>query len=181
MTDWDIQPRGSACTACRKAFADNEAYHTLLSLTGEGYLRRDLCGACFTGTARDGVISYWQGEYRPPPPPAPEPIQKQTAETLLKSLCASNDPTQSGARYILAVMLERKRILLHRDTVRQGDGSELLVYEHKATGESYTLPDPHLRLDQLEDVQRQVSELLGPSAAPPGPLPANEERVSGNL
>lgn len=177
MTDWDIQPRGSVCTTCQKTFGDKQPYHTLLSFGAEGYARRDLCAECVTGANRDGVLSYWQGEYKSPPPPPPEPIQKETAETLLKKLCESNDPAQSGARYILAVMLERKRLLIHRDTVRQEDGAELLVYEHKATGESYTLPDPHLRLDQLEEVQRQVAELLSPAATPhPDPLPAQGER-----
>jgi len=60
-------------------------------------------------------------------------------------------------------MLERKRILKHRDTTTDDAGNELLVYEHAGTGESFTVPDPHLRLDQLEEVQKHVAELLSPS------------------
>ena len=164
MTEWDIQSRADACTSCRRPFADKEAYHTLLSMGATGYTRRDLCGACFTSAARDGVISYWQGEYKLPPPPPPEAIQKETAETLLRKLVESTDPAHAAARYILAVMLERKRILKHRDTVREESGTELLVYEHARTGESFTLPDPHLRLDQLAQVQQEVAALLRPSS-----------------
>jgi len=76
---------------------------------------------------------------------------------------ASSDPSHAAARFILAVMLERKKILKHRDTVREESGAELLVYEHAGSGESFTIPDPHLRLDQLEQVQAEVSELLEPS------------------
>ena len=161
MTEWDIQPRASACTACNQAFADKQTYHTLLSFGPGGYVRRDLCAACVAGASRDGVISHWQAEYKVPAPPPPEPIQKDTAETLLRKLVESNDPAQSGPRYIVAVMLERKRILKPRSEA----GSDVLVYEHAQTGESFTLPDPHLRLDQLEEVQRQVAELLQPAAA----------------
>jgi hypothetical protein len=164
MTEWDIQSRADACTGCRRPFADKEAYHTLLSLDGAGYARRDLCGGCFAGATRDGVISYWQGEYKVPPPPPPEAIQKETAETLLRKLVESTDPSHAAARYILAVMLERKRILKHRDTVHEENGGELLVYEHGRTGESFTLPDPHLRLDQLAHVQEEVAALLHPGA-----------------
>jgi hypothetical protein len=158
MTEWDIQPRAASCSACGQAFADKQAYHTLLSLAEAGYQRRDLCAKCFT--SREGAISYWQGEYKMPAPPPPEPIQKDTAETLLRKLVESSDPGHAASRYILAVMLERKRILKHRDTV-----NDVLVYEHAATGESFTVTDPHLRLDQLEEVQRQVAELLQPAAA----------------
>jgi hypothetical protein len=164
MTEWDIQSRADACTACQRPFADKEAYHTLLSVDGAAYARRDLCGVCFTSIPRDAVISYWQGEYKLPPTPPPEAIQKETAETLLRKLVESTDPSHEAARYILAVMLERKRILKHRDTVHGENGTDLLVYEHARTGESFTLPDPHLRLDQLAHVQEEVAALLQPTA-----------------
>jgi hypothetical protein len=115
-------------------------------------------------------LSYWQGEYKVPAPPPPEPIQKETAETLLRKLVESTDPNHTAARYILAVMLERKKILKHRDTVADDNGRELLVYEHAGTGESFTVPDPHLRLDQLAEVQQQVAELLTGNKQPPVPV-----------
>ena|SRR5579871_161982 len=164
MTEWDIQSRGDACAACQRAFVDKESYHTLLGLDGAGYVRRDLCAACFSTAVRDGVISYWQGEYKLPPSPAPEPIQKETAETLLRKLVESSETSHAATRYILAVMLERKRILKHRDTVHEDSGGEILVYEHARTGESFTIPDPHLRLDQLVQVQEEVAALLHPAA-----------------
>ena len=163
MTDWDIRPRGDACTACQRPFADREDYHTLLRLDTSGYQRRDLCGSCYAQAPRDGDLSYWQGEYKVPPPPSAEPIQKETAETLLRKLVESSDPAHAAARYILAVMLERKRILKHRDTVQEENGPELLVYEHAHTGESFTIPDPHLRLDQLARVQDEITAVLHPT------------------
>ena len=163
MTEWDIQPRASVCTGCRLPFADKQAYHTLLALTAEGYLRRDLCAACHPPAERPGVLSYWQGEFKMPAPPPPEAIQKENAESLLRKLVESTDPSHAPARYILAVMLERKRLLKHRDTVTDAQGHELLIYEHAVSGESFTVPDPHLRLDQLAEVQEHVAELLAPS------------------
>jgi len=161
MTEWDIQPRSSACAACQTPFAEKQTYHTLLGPSGDGYLRRDLCPACYAGASREAVVSSWQWEYRLPPPPPPEPIQKDTAETLLRKLVESSDPNHTAARYILAVMLERKKILRHRDTVQGEHGNEVLVYEHVQSGESFTVPDPRLRLDQLGEVQQHVAELLG--------------------
>ncbi len=183
MTEWDIQSRSHACSACGQPFADKAVYHTVLRFGADGYQRQDLCAACFGIAGREGSISYWQGEYKSPPAPVPEPIQKETAETLLRKLIESADPSQAAARYILAVMLERKRILRHRDTVREDDGTERLVYEHAKTGESFTIPDPHLRLDQLAEVQQQVGQLLSPPPATAGtevsaPAVSDESAVS---
>jgi hypothetical protein len=35
-----------------------------------------------------------------------------------------------------------------------------LIYEHGATGDVFIVPDPQLRLDQLESVQNEVANLL---------------------
>ena len=165
MTEWDIQSRADTCTGCQRPFVDKEAYQTLLSMDAAGYTRRDLCAACFAGAPRDGVISYWQGEYKLPPPPPPEAIQKETAETLLRKLVESTDPSHASTRYILAVMLERKRILKHRDTVHEEDGAELLVYEHAPHGGiASRCPIRICGWINLAQVQQEVSALLHPSA-----------------
>ena len=68
--------------------------------------------------------------------------------------------------YILALMLERKRLL--RQTAAQTDPASdqrILFYEHVKTGETFVVLDPGLKLDQLDAVQREVGELLRPAQA----------------
>ena len=178
MNDWNIQSRAHACEACGKPFADQEAYHTLLSEAKSELLRSDICTGCwekqFNEGARDrkGFISYWQGIYEAPPP-AVDAIQKDTAETLLRKLIEQNEPRYAPAGYILAVMLERKRILKVKEQVIR-DGRRTFIYEQPGTGDVFTIADPNLRLDQLEEVQRAVAELLEHGLNPPAPLPESQ-------
>lgn len=165
MTEWNIQPRSRVCGKCSVPFADKATYHALLYFGSEGYQRLDLCEACFDVQARETAECYWQGEYKLPPPPAPEPIQRDVAEVLLRRLLENDAAEMAGARYILAVMLERKRVLKHQDTVRRPDGTEWLAYEHTKSGESFLILDPKLRLDQLDEVREQVMQLLAHPAA----------------
>jgi hypothetical protein len=153
------------CNGCQKPFADKEDYHTALSLTPEGYRRRDVCQACWNAAERANAVSYWQGTFQVPPPPKPEALKKEDAESLLRKFIDSKDPGHANARYILAIMLERKRTLKHRDTT-ETDGQKILIYEHVRTGETFLVPDPRLRLDQLEAVQAEVVALLAPPPAP---------------
>jgi hypothetical protein len=47
------------------------------------------------------------------------------------------------------------------------------IYEHVRTGEVFIIPDPQLRLDQVEELQAQVAGLLGaPAPAPAQALPS---------
>jgi hypothetical protein len=164
MNEWNIQSRAPACEACQLPFADKQPYHTLL-LDETPLLRRsDICEPCWQkqtaadARSRAGFISHWQGIFEVPPPVV-DAIHKETAETVLRKLIQQNDPRYAPAAYILAVMLERKRILKVKEQL-QRDGQRIFVYEQPKTGDIFTIADPNLRLDQLEQVQRDVAQLL---------------------
>jgi hypothetical protein len=166
MNEWNIQSRSHGCQACHALFVDAQAYHTILFDEKHEFKRLDVCDACWKtqysegANDRKGFISYWQGVYHAPPAAAPDPIQKENAETLLRKLIELNDPQNTAATYILAVMLERKRILKVKDQVQSQEGGRIFVYEQPRTGDIFTIPDPNLQLNQLQQVQHDVARLL---------------------
>jgi hypothetical protein len=184
MIDWNIQSRASACQACSRPFADRAPYHTLLFDQKQGYERLDVCEACWTtqfslgASDRKGFVSQWQGEFTAPPAVQPDPIQKETAETLLRELIELNDPAYAATGYILAVMLERKRVFKVKGQTQQA-GRRVLIYEHARTGEAFAVPDPGLQLNQLDTVQRDVARLLEHGLQPPAAPPAAVEASNG--
>jgi len=174
MIDWNFHSRAHACQACAVPFQDRQPYHTLLFDQKSEYVRLDVCDACWQkqysqgANDRRGFISHWQGVYEVPPAVAVDPIQKETAETLLRKLIELNDPQYRAASFILAVMLERKRLLKVKAQTTEG-GQRVFIYEHPKSGDVFTIPDPNLQLNQLEDVQRQVGHLLEHGFAPVEP------------
>jgi hypothetical protein len=165
MTDWNIHARAHACQACGQPFVDQTAYYTLLFQQRHHLERLDVCENCWSSqysqgaTDRKGFISFWQGVFTVPPPPAPEPIQRENAEGLLRRLCADGRQEYTAVRYILAVMLERKRVLKIKAQNQQED-QRVFIYEHARNGDLFTIVDPGLQLSQLEAVQHQVTHLL---------------------
>ncbi len=114
------------------------------------------------------------------PPQGAEALRKETAESLLRELMETEDPSKRNVIFILAVMLERRRLLVEKEVQIQPDGVKIRVYEHKQTGESFVVPDPQLKLAEIESVQREVMELLG--IRPPGTksAPRMPRRQNGN-
>jgi hypothetical protein len=164
MNEWNIQSRGHACQSCTRTFADGETYHTILCDEKKDFLRIDVCTKCWgeqysDASERQNFVSHWQGEYEAPPPAPVDPIQKENAETLLRKLTELNDPRYAAASFILAVMLERKRLLKVKEQIRS-EGKRIFIYEQPKTGDVFTIPDPNLQLNQLEEVQRDVAQLL---------------------
>ena len=170
MNEWNIQSRAHACEACQQSFADQQVYHTLLFDAGPELRRSDVCEACWQKQSAEtasqkGLISRWQGTYEAPAPVV-EAIQKENAETLLKKLIELNDPRYIPAGFILAVMLERKRILKVKEQIVH-EGRRTIIYEQPKTGEVLTITDPDLHLNQLEQVQHDVAHLLEHGLNPP--------------
>jgi hypothetical protein len=182
--EWSIQSRSERCTQTGDPFTDGQIFYTLLFDEKAGLRREDLSVDAFKARPEDAPkpAYFWRSKFEPPPPKAPEALGKQTAEDLLRAYMAEQSPQLTNARYILALMLERKRILKEVES-RNADGQLTRIYEHSKTGEIFLIPDPQLRLDQVASIQMEVAELLGappptppqtPTDHPPSPEPSPE-------
>jgi hypothetical protein len=177
-TEWNIRTCADQCATCQKKFADRENLTSRLRFGPDGYLREDYCSACWPAQAAgsSAEVSAWSAAWLAPEKKNAEPLKKETAESLLRELMETDDPTRRNVIFILAVMLERRRILVEKEVQMQPDGLKIRVYEHKQTGESFVVPDPQLRLKEIETVQIEVMEMLG-IPPPPGKGRAPEKTV----
>ncbi len=160
-SDWNIKPRSDECVSSGEGFNDGVLVFSRLLFTEDGYTREDYSESQWTDELRDSSVSVWKGMFRTPPPKPEEAIKKESAESLLRKLIETDDEENRNVIYILAVMLERKRILAERDVHKRDDGVTLRVYEHKKSSEVFLIPDPELKLAELEAVQEDVVMRLG--------------------
>jgi len=158
--EWPIKHRADACARTGRSFRAGEQFYTLLFREGDGFRREDLSEEAWAQRNENiRPFSFWKTRYEPPPAAPPEALAKESAEELLRRLLAQNDPASANACYVLAVMLERKRVLKQVKT-EHAEERPVLVYEHAKSGDVFIVPDARLRLDELEHVQQEVSELL---------------------
>ncbi|MCX6965527.1 MAG: hypothetical protein NTW41_09290 [Verrucomicrobia bacterium] len=161
QADWEIKSRAHQCSRTGREFAEGEFFYTILVREGEGFLREDMSEEAWNERNENiQPFSFWRSKYEPPAPPPAEPLPRDDAEGLLRRLIQENDPAYSNVRYILALMLERKRVIRPLES----SDDDMLVYEHLATGETFVLANPKLSFERIPEVQREVSALLDPSA-----------------
>ena len=176
--DWSIESRSHTCSATGRAFAVDESFYTLLYVDGAVFRREDLSDEAFKAR-NDNVqpFSFWRTKYEAPVPTHTDTVSKQTAEDLLRAYMEDSAPGLDNARFILALMLERKRILKEREVKYAPDGTLTRIYEHAKTGEVFLIADPQLHLTQVADIQAQVADQLGGPPAhktPAGQTPPND-------
>lgn len=180
---WSIRNRAIQCAQSGRPFCEGEAFHTAIyfdEATGD-YLRRDVAlDAWEQELQQRRPLAYWRSQFSPQIVEAkPEVTSKESAMSLLSRFTQEDESHTENARYILALMLERKRILTPTAT-KEIEGRKMLFYENRKTGEVFVIRDPELRLDELEDLQEEVAMLLGfhaptaPQAQPPAQEAAPE-------
>ena len=158
-SEWAIKHRADSCAVTQRPFVPGEYFYTLLYHGADGYRREDLSEDAWQNRNENiRPFSFWKSRFEPLPPKPPEPLAKENAEQLFRRLMASNSPP-ANACYVLAAMLERKRVLKQVNTEETPEG-RVLIYEQGSTGDVFIVPDPQLHLDELENVQNEVAELL---------------------
>ena len=160
--EWNIRSRGHVCSICGNPLVDRAPVISVLHELADGYERLDCHPECWKAAPRTWEpFSLWEGIYSAPPSTdKKEPLKKETADELLRHLISLDDPAMKNVVYVLAVMLERSKILVERDAKVQKDGTIIRIYEHRRTGESFIVLDPRIRLENLADVQTEVVALL---------------------
>jgi hypothetical protein len=171
---WHVRSRGRECASTQRPFIDGETIVTALFPDPEssGYLRRDFCvdGWATHKESGEAPFSFWRTLYTAAPSnEAALAAEKLSAEEILQRLVEEDEDHTENARFILAVMLERQKLLRETDNQRTPTGI-VRVYEHRKTGEVFIVKDPDIPLSQVEAVQNEVFILLennGRSPAPP--------------
>jgi hypothetical protein len=162
---WNIRTRSHHCAVSNRAFVDGERHYTAIYFDPSegGFSRRDVSVECWQQEITERTpFSHWRAIYEKNlPQERPEVVSKESAMGLLQRLVEEGNPYTENARYILAVMLERRKQIAHTATKDDEQGNKILFYENKKTGELLIIRDPELRLDELKTVQDEVATLLG--------------------
>jgi hypothetical protein len=162
--EWSIKHRADSCAVTQRPFAPGEYFYTLLYRDADGYRREDLSEEAWLNRNENiRPFSFWKSRYEPLPAKPAESMPKEDAEQLFRRLMGSDSPP-ANACYVLAAMLERKRVLKQVKTESRDGGRRVLIYEQASTGDVFIVPDPQLRLDELQNVQNEVAALLRDAA-----------------
>jgi hypothetical protein len=178
---WSIKSRAHICAVTEKHFTDGESFYTALFPDPESsdYLRKDFSAEVWENRSEEDEtpFSFWSSIYHAPVKDEKVEVTDESPEDLLRRLIEEDLEHTENARYILAIMLERKKLLVEADTQPIATGI-IRIYEHRKTGDVFIVKDPNIPLSEVESVQDQVSTLLENGGREPVVEP--EEQDSGD-
>ncbi|MFT4639562.1 MAG: hypothetical protein ACI8T1_002887 [Verrucomicrobiales bacterium] len=161
---WKLASRKHACSHTEEPFQEGQPFYTAIFLDEENgeFRREDYSEPAWDELHEDfQPFSFWRSLYEPPSADLKkkDAVDKEDAEEALKRMISENDPATEKTRYLLALMLERKKILQQIDS-QEKDGVRLIIYKRRKTEEIFIVPDPGLELDEVPRIQAEVLAMM---------------------
>jgi hypothetical protein len=159
MTDYQIQPNTRRCVTSGRELRPGESYFSVLVDEAGRLVRHDYSKEAWHGPP-EGAFSFWQGKVQPPGKPRRPPIDDDLLLDCFTRLEESVDPGKLGFRYVLALLLlRRKRLKLEGSALEAG--RDVLTLRCARTGARHAVIDPGLSESELESMQEDVFGALG--------------------
>ena len=146
-----------ACSRCGRDFSPEDEYLSALFEEGEGFHRLDYCAGCWQGPPT-GSFAHWRGRVPAKEERPPRFVDDGELVELFARLGGTVEPRQAAFRYLLGVLLVRKRVL--RLVRSGGGGGEGMVVEEPGGAARYEVAFPVLTASELATVSAQMGAVL---------------------
>ena len=178
--EWKIAKCGATCCACKAALESGRPYFSVLVQNPEGLARLDYCEGCFEARRPQEVYYFWKAAN---PVAADDGARRRKivvdVEYVLeffKRLEGEQDSQRLGFRFILALMLARKKMLVFEEKKKDAEGREMQIFREKRGGLAHRVYEPVLTEAEIGVLSAELGQLLG--LAPPAGKKAPGTEVS---
>jgi hypothetical protein len=159
MTEYQIQPPTLRCARTGRELKTGESYYSVLRETPQGFAREDYALEAWQGPP-ENAIGFWRATVAAAATAkGPPPIDNAVIAQFFEHLAGEEDATKQNFRFILALLLLRRKVLKLAGQMSQA-GRDILVLRATATGQEHRVVDPGLTEEQLARVQAEVSRIL---------------------
>jgi hypothetical protein len=159
MIEYQIQPNTRRCASTGRELQPGERYFTALSEEGDGFVRQDYCAEAWQGPP-PAAFSFWTGRVAAPSEQPKPRFDDDLLEECFQRLEGQTDPGRINFRYVVALLLIRRKRFRFDRTVFEA-GVEKLEVTNAKTGDKHLVVNPQLTAEQMNQVQDEVFQVLG--------------------
>jgi len=158
MDEWEVSKPLGQCSGSGKKIKYGEEYFATLVETEEGLQRRDFC-VDYWQEEKPDVFCYWKTKLPSPDQKKQVFVDDDMLMAFFERLEQEREQEKINFRFVLALILMRKRHLKYDSSEMQADKEiwRLRVVGGKETAE---VINPHLDEEQIEQLSSQIGQIL---------------------
>jgi hypothetical protein len=154
--DVEIAPCTRRCAVGGRALAPGENYYSALHIEHGAPVRRDYAADAWPGPP-DGAVAWWQAQVADGDPSRARLAPQDVLLDLFAAL--AGEPAEAEFRYVLGLLLMRRRLVKLHESRSDGAG-ETLVLDCTRREEHFELRVAAPTAENAAEVERRLCELL---------------------
>lgn len=162
MLDFEVQRCTRRCAKTNRELAPGEDIHSVLISDGSDVRRQDFCVEAWEGPPEE-AIGHWKS--RMPDANAKKANWAPNDVMLHFFQQLQEQPEKQDIRYILALLMVRRRIVRLEESETDDAGGEMLVVFCPRNDTEYRVPVINPSLERASQIQDELAELLCVDAA----------------
>jgi hypothetical protein len=156
LLDFEVRSCSRCCAETGKTLQPGEVYFSVLELQEAETIRRDFCAEAWQKPSQDN-LGWWRSRV---PVKDEKPRLAPTDIMLNLFIALAGQPADSQFRYLLGLLLIRRRVLKREDSRRNDSDQEVLTLFASRRDERYELIVDEPDQGQAEHIQQRMIELL---------------------
>jgi hypothetical protein len=161
MEEWEIDKPVGQCYGTGRKIEYGEEYFGALVETEQGLQRRDFCTDYWQSQKPD-VFCFWKTKLPHPDQKKQKFVDDEMLMAFFDRLAKETEQERVNFRFVLALILMRKRRLKYDSTMSEGDKEiwRLRIVGDKSAERRIDVVNPHLDEQQIEQLSSQIGEIL---------------------
>ena len=155
--EWDIGNTALVCASCGKSFGEGQPIFSVLCDEPEGMARRDYCSDCRPPVG--DALGFWHTRIPARDDPVKRFVDDEVIMDLFRRLEGHSDPRKRNFRYVLSLLLMRKKTLKFVEFKRADDGDRLLLSD-RVSDATHVVMDPNLTEEEIRQVTDEIGQIL---------------------
>lgn len=156
LLDFDVQSCSRSCSETGKALASGEVYFSVLVLQETETIRRDFSAEAWSEPTEEN-LGWWRSRI---PMQAAKPKLAPT-EVMLNLFAGLAEQTEEQQfRYVLGLLLIRRRVLKREEATRNEEGQEVITLFASKRDQRFEMIVDEPNSEQSQEIQQRMIELL---------------------
>jgi len=158
MTEYEISKTRGQCSVSGRVFAENESFYTVLLETPQGYERRDIAPECWSGPP-EGAVCHFKARLPEKSQPRKTIVDDAVLVDFFRRLEKAEDEHKLRFRFVLSLVLLRKRLLKYERTDRTAAGE---FWEMRLTRDKtvHRVFHPSMNEQEIDALTRELGAVL---------------------
>lgn len=156
---YDVARPGGKCFLTGVEIPPGEKFMAAVKETATGLERADVCLAAWKDFPREGLLAFWQATMPQPNAKKKLFVDDEVLKQIFDRLSDAEEPAKLNFRFVLGLILMRKRIIVYEDT-RVENGREFWSVRYRGKDDVQDLLNPQMDDQKIAEVTGHLGEIL---------------------